>query len=51
MGYTGWEYGSIVIINTEWNIHNWNRGTVRTIVHAGGHGIVNVYMKRVKALP
>ena len=49
VGYTGWECGSIVIINTEWNIHNGSRGAVRTI-HAGGHGIVNGDVKRVKML-
>ena len=35
---------------TDRDIHEGSRGAVRTIVHAGGHGIVNVYMKRVKAL-
>ena len=40
---------SLGIVNTERDIHERNRGTVRTI-HAGGHGIVNVYMKRVKML-
>ena len=41
---------SLGIVNTERDIHEGSRGAVRTIVHAGGHGIVNVYMKRVKAL-
>ena len=41
---------SLGIVNTERDIHEGSRGTVRTIVHAGGHGIVNVDMKRVKML-
>ena len=41
---------SLGIVNTERDIHEGSRGTVRTIVHAGGHGIVNVDVKRVKML-
>ena len=40
---------SLGIVNTERDIHEGSRGAVRTI-HAGGHGIVNVDMKRVKML-
>ena len=40
---------SLRIVNTERDIHEESRGAVRTI-HAGGHGIVNVDVKRVKML-
>ena len=40
---------SLRIVNTERDIHEGSRSAVRTI-HAGGHGFVNVDMKRVKML-